>query len=116
MPDEAEWQNERKNQEGKTQEAVVQGSSAEEMVRDASAEEKEQRVENLVNTSEKLMDLGLTKRETEVALLIQKDFSNAEIAAELFISETTVKKHVTNIFGKAGIKARGELKEMIRNL
>ncbi len=63
---------------------------------------------------EKLKEFGLTRRETEVALLLLRDFSNAEIAAELFITETTVKKHVTNIFGKTGIQARGELKERLR--
>lgn len=55
--------------------------------------------------------MGLTKREIEVALLILKDLSNVEIATELFISETTVKRHITNIFKKVGIQARGELKK-----
>ncbi len=64
---------------------------------------------NSVNISERLTELGLTKREKEVALLILKDLSNAEIAAELFISETIAKKYMTNIFGKLGIGTRGEL-------
>lgn len=70
--------------------------------------------EAMKNLPEKLKEFGLTRRETEVALLILRGFSNAEIAAELFITETTVKKHVTNIFGKIGIQARGELKERLR--
>lgn len=37
---------------------------------------------------------------------------NAEIAEELFISETTVKKHMSNIFAKPGISKR----EQIRNI
>lgn len=57
-------------------------------------------------------DAGLTKRETEVALLVLKRMSNAEIAEELFISETTVKKHMSNIFSKLGINKR----EQIRNV
>lgn len=51
----------------------------------------------------------LTKRETEIAQLILQGKSNGEIAGELFISETTVKKHVSNIFEKTGINRREEL-------
>lgn len=58
------------------------------------------------------LDAGLTKREAEVALLILKCMSNAEIAEELFISETTVKKHVSNIFAKLKISKR----EQVRNI
>lgn len=53
---------------------------------------------------------GLTKRETEIALLICRGCSNREIAEELIISETTVKKHISNIFEKTGIEKREELK------
>lgn len=52
---------------------------------------------------------GLTRRETQIAALILAGKSNAEIAAALFISEATVKKHVSNIFEKTGIKKREEL-------
>jgi len=54
-------------------------------------------------------DCGLTKREQEIVLLIQAGKSNRDIAAELYISETTVKKHVSNIFEKTGVKRRGQL-------
>ncbi len=66
--------------------------------------------ESTESISEKLEAFGLTRREVEVARLILKGMSNAEIAAELYISETTVKKHISNIFQKVGIRARGELK------
>lgn len=56
--------------------------------------------------------LGLTKRETEIATLISLGYSNREIAEELIISETTVKKHVSNIFEKTGIERRDELKNI----
>lgn len=52
---------------------------------------------------------GLTRRETEITGLILQGKSNAEIGGELFISETTVKKHVSNIFEKTGINRREEL-------
>ena len=58
-----------------------------------------------------LQDLGLTKREVEIALLVIQNETNAEIAEQLFISETTVKKHMSNIFSKLGISQRQEIKE-----
>ena len=63
---------------------------------------------------EYLAGLGLTRREIEVALLTAANLSNAEIAAELFISETTVKKHLSNIYGKLGISKRGQIAELFR--
>ncbi|WWR16476.1 LuxR C-terminal-related transcriptional regulator [Lachnospiraceae bacterium JLR.KK008] len=56
---------------------------------------------------------GLTKREAEIALLICEGDSNGEIAEKLVISETTVKKHVSNIFEKTGIRKREELRQWI---
>ncbi|MCM1106212.1 MAG: LuxR C-terminal-related transcriptional regulator [Blautia sp.] len=49
---------------------------------------------------------GFTRRETEVGLLVANGCSNLRIAEELFISETTVKKHVTHIYEKSGISGR----------
>ncbi|MEV0585299.1 response regulator transcription factor [Nonomuraea sp. NPDC050310] len=51
---------------------------------------------------------GLTVREVEVLRLIARGRNNAEIAAELFIAETTVKSHVTNAFAKIGVRNRTE--------
>ena len=55
---------------------------------------------------------GLTQREIEVALLMYQGLTNQAIADELYISLTTVKKHVTHIFEKTGIKGRGAFKEL----
>lgn len=52
----------------------------------------------------------LTKREMEIAKLIHEGCSNKVIAEKLFISETTVKKHVSNIFEKLQITSRIELR------
>lgn len=52
---------------------------------------------------------GLTNRETELAILAYRGYSNREIAEECFISEATVKKHMTHIFEKLGIERREEL-------
>jgi len=51
---------------------------------------------------------GLTMREVEVLLLIAKGRTNKEIAKELFISEKTVKNHITNIFRKLNVTDRTE--------
>ncbi|WSL21607.1 response regulator transcription factor [Streptomyces sp. NBC_01283] len=48
----------------------------------------------------------LSTREREVLALVAKGTSNRAIAVELFISEATVKTHLTHIYGKLGVKDR----------
>ena len=48
----------------------------------------------------------LTTREQEVFRLIADGLSNPEIAQELFISDTTVKTHITHILQKVGLRYR----------
>ncbi|MBP2180157.1 response regulator [Amycolatopsis magusensis] len=50
----------------------------------------------------------LTAREAEVLGLIGGGLTNAEIAAKLFIGETTVKTHINNAFAKIGVRNRAE--------
>jgi DNA-binding NarL/FixJ family response regulator len=48
----------------------------------------------------------LTDRELEVLKLVTKGMSNAEIGEELFLSEATVKTHLTRILSKLGVRDR----------
>lgn len=52
---------------------------------------------------------GLTKRERDVLGAIARGGTTAEIAAELFISQYTVRDHVKTVFDKVGVSSRGEL-------
>lgn len=51
-------------------------------------------------------ETALSAREREVLVLVARGTTNREIAAELFISEATVKTHLTHVFAKLGAKDR----------
>jgi DNA-binding NarL/FixJ family response regulator len=68
---------------------------------------------NSVNSSEgkeidtlKIQELGISNREYEILQEISKGLSNKEIAEKLFVSESTVKTHVSNLFTKLDVKRR----------
>jgi DNA-binding NarL/FixJ family response regulator len=54
-------------------------------------------------------EFGLTSREVEIISAIREGNSNREIAGKLDISEETVKRHLSNIYGKLGVSSRLEL-------
>ncbi|HEY7466042.1 MAG TPA: alpha/beta fold hydrolase [Dehalococcoidia bacterium] len=63
---------------------------------------------NQSSTPPALAGSGLSHREVEVLRLIAAGKSNAQIADELVISQNTVIRHVSNIFGKIGAANRAE--------
>ena len=56
-----------------------------------------------------LTQKGLSNREAEVAELVTKGLSNKEVASQLFVTEKTVKFHLTNIYKKMNVKSRAQL-------
>lgn len=74
----------------------------------------EQNVKSQEMTAEqryyRFIELGLTRREAEIAIQICKGLSNGEVAEELSISEATVKKHISNIFEKLQISRREQVR------
>ena len=49
---------------------------------------------------------ALTAREREILTLLARGMSNADMGRELFLSETTVKSHVTRMLSKLGVSSR----------
>jgi DNA-binding NarL/FixJ family response regulator len=55
---------------------------------------------------EKITALGISKREYEILIKISEGFSNKEIGEALFVSESTVKTHISNLFVKLDARRR----------
>mgnify|MGYP001335252905 FL=1 len=67
------------------------------------------------NSNEYKQNKILTKREKEVFEILVQDKTTREIAEELFISEKTVRNHISNAIQKLGVKGRAQaVIELIR--
>ena len=64
------------------------------------------KIPNMTQPSMQLLIEPLTSRELEVLKMIAAGRSNQEIAGQLFISMPTVKRHISNIYAKLGVKSR----------
>ena len=73
-----------------------------------------------VNTAEvdykKIDELDISKREYEVLKAISEGLSNKEIGEKLFVSESTVKTHVSNLLVKLNAKRRTQAIQIAKGL
>jgi DNA-binding NarL/FixJ family response regulator len=56
---------------------------------------------------------ALSSREKQILGLVVMGFSNAQIAQQLFLAESTVKSHLSSAFGKLGVRSRNEAVHLI---
>ncbi len=74
------------------------------------------RDENFVLNTSLVAQLELSKRELEILDLLALGHSNQEIAAKIFVSLSTVKTHLQNIFEKLEVKRRTQAAEKAKRL
>lgn len=74
------------------------------------------RNDGFVLDESQVAQLGLSKRELEILGLLAQGHSNQEIAAKLFVSLSTVKTHLQNLFEKLDVKRRTQAIEKARRL
>jgi DNA-binding NarL/FixJ family response regulator len=81
-------------------------AAAQQVFRQLGAAPDRQRVEKLFGTATRSPTGGPTARELQVLGLVAKGRTNRKIAAELSISEHTVRRHLQNLFRKLGVSSR----------
>lgn len=64
----------------------------------------------------KVTELNISKREYEILCAIASGLSNAEIAEKLFVSESTIKTHVSNLLSKLNARRRTEAVRIAKEL
>jgi len=74
------------------------------------------RNENFILNTPLIAQLELSKRELEIVGLLAQGLSNQEIASTLFVSLSTVKTHIQNLFEKLDVKRRTQAVEKARRL
>lgn len=94
------WQN------GKTLEVQeITSEIMSEIVSIKSAKSGELIAESFFTANEALNE-PLTEREHQILMLIAQGLSNQEIADQLYIAKSTVKRHINNCYGKLGVRSR----------
>jgi DNA-binding NarL/FixJ family response regulator len=58
---------------------------------------------------------ALSSREKQILGLVVMGYMNSQIAAQLFLAESTVKSHLSSAFGKLGVRSRNEAVSLILN-
>ncbi|MFC4635241.1 response regulator transcription factor [Dokdonia ponticola] len=76
---------------------------------------KEETVQKEIDQKQ-LEAIGLSKREYEVLLEMASGYSNKEIAEHLFVSESTIKTHVSNVLLKLDAKRRTQAIQKAKEL
>ncbi len=77
---------------------------------------KESTTHAFVRNTKELEQLGISNRELEVLELMASGFSNQEIGDRLFVSLSTVKTHVGNLFVKLDVKRRTQAVQRAKEL
>ena len=77
------------------------------------AEEPQTYVESHEIFESMMREYGLSNRESEIAWLLYCGYTNRQIGEELFIAETTVKKHVSHIYEKTQVSGRKEFRAKV---
>jgi len=76
---------------------------------------KQARIPNKIDYK-KIEELEISKREYEVLQSISEGLSNKEIAEKLFVSESTIKTHVSNLLVKLNAKRRTQALRIAKSL
>lgn len=63
-----------------------------------------------------LAETGISQRELDVLQLLSRGLSNEEIAGQLFVSQNTVKTHLSNLYAKLDVKRRTQAVDKARTL
>ncbi|GAA4800936.1 response regulator transcription factor [Litoribaculum gwangyangense] len=78
--------------------------------------QKQQSASSKTLDFKRIEELGLSKREYEVLKEVASGLSNQEIAKKLFVSESTIKTHVSNLLVKLNAKRRTQAIQISKDL
>jgi ATP/maltotriose-dependent transcriptional regulator MalT len=71
---------------------------------------------NFERDQHKVESLGITPRELQMLELIAEGLSNKEVAERVFVSENTVKTHLSRVFDKLGARRRTQAVQLGKEL